>query len=556
MSSNYKQQLLDQINHSHGIDEKIEAIIRLSEFCLKSNELPEAKKYAGMAQDLAAEHKNYGGLINALNLHGLYYYELSQFDNALTYFKEGIDIAENHKMWDFLSTTLNNQAQIYMSLGDNEQALAMYQKVLKYDPDNYRGINNSAITLTRLNQFDKAIPLYEKALKLTREPDKLRSNIICRINLGELYRKIGQIDQSITQLKLAKSQVSQIEELVLPIHIDLQFADTYITGGQTDHALTYLDEANKQAVEIDNHELKLQCFKLYHNYYFKVGDLQKAYEFACQEIEFREKLFNDEIKVKIASITAMHDVERKELELKQMMEQTSKLVSIGVMAGGITHEINQPLNAISVSANSVLYWNRQNPGTLPELFIEELTQISEGAKRIDEIIRHMRSFWVSDLSSKKVVISLKNAITNSLSLLERQLYAHGILVEEYLETDIDIIEGDPVNLEQVIINLLVNAMHSLDEIDQSDKLIKVRLDRDIKDVILSITDNGKGLPVGKEQEVFDPFFSTKDPSSSMGLGLAIVQNLVQNMNGKIRCSNNQERGACFEIRFPAKSEEL
>jgi signal transduction histidine kinase len=272
------------------------------------------------------------------------------------------------------------------------------------------------------------------------------------------------------------------------------------------------------------------------------------------------KLELDEDGDPIKMIGTIQDISiRKEFEiekeaLENHLQKSQKLETIGTLAGGITHEINQPLNAISISANSVLYWHRNNPGVLPKLFIEELQQISKGAKRIDEIIRHMRSLWVADITTKMEYNSPNQIIIDSLSLIKQQLHAHGIIIEQkFTSQDISLF-SDRVSLEQIIINLLINAMHSLDESDQTDKKIIIQTRADKTSCILSISDNGGGLPEGDEMVVFSPFYSTKDPSKSMGLGLAIVKNLVNKMDGSISAVNNKPSGARFIITLPIKDE--
>lgn len=262
----------------------------------------------------------------------------------------------------------------------------------------------------------------------------------------------------------------------------------------------------------------------------------------------------------IEMIGTIQDISiRKEFEieknaLEHHLQKSQKLETIGTLAGGITHEINQPLNAISISANSVLYWHRKNPEVLPELFVEELHQISKATKRIDEIIRHMRSFWVSDSAVKMENNSIKHVMMNALSLMEQQFYAHGIIIEKkFSDQDITIL-SEKVSLDQIIINLLINAMHSLDESGQTNKKVILQTQTKKSSCILSISDNGVGIPEGKEMTVFSPFYSTKDPESSSGLGLAIVKNLVMKMNGSISATNNKSGGARFTVTIPLKEE--
>ena len=257
----------------------------------------------------------------------------------------------------------------------------------------------------------------------------------------------------------------------------------------------------------------------------------------------------------VIDLSKRKKAERERAILEEQLYKSQKMETIGTLAGGITHEINQPLNAISVSANSILYWQRNNPSKLPEIFLDELQQISKGVKRIDEIIRHMRSFWVADHTSQKKPLSLNEVVRDALSLIEQQSAAHGITIEKnFSDQEISIL-SERVSLEQIVINLVINAMHSLDESGHSDKKIIIETGIEESFCYLSVSDNGTGLPEGDENKVFSPFYSTKDPENSMGLGLAIVKNMVLKMEGSISAANKRPHGAIFTITFQDTGDE-
>ncbi len=254
-------------------------------------------------------------------------------------------------------------------------------------------------------------------------------------------------------------------------------------------------------------------------------------------------------------LQARLQAEKKQAEMIQVVEKTSRLASIGVMAAGITHEINQPLNAIKVTADSVLFWEKRNQGVLPELFVNKISKISTGASRIDEIIQHMRSFWVSPKESPEKIIDLEFVIKNGLTLISSQLSSHGIKPKMQAAGKNFLVRGNPLHLEQVAINLLVNAMHSIDtksqnENEKQSKTICIKLEKQRKNVIFEVLDNGIGIPNGSEDKLYDPFFSTKKPGEGMGLGLAIVKKFIDSVGGTIDAYNNEMGGATFRVEIP------
>ncbi len=247
---------------------------------------------------------------------------------------------------------------------------------------------------------------------------------------------------------------------------------------------------------------------------------------------------------------ALLEAERKRTEAARIAEKASRLASIGVMAGGITHEINQPLNAIKLTSDSILLWIKNKKVGIPQRFIEYLGNISSHVERIDKIIKYMRNFWVTPTRISKDIFDLKEAVNNALSLVESQLHSHGISMELELDSDQLPIRGNHIHLEQVVINLVVNSMNALDETNREDKKIKIITRRSGKNAFLEIQDNGTGFPEKDTSKLFDPFYSTKKSGEGMGLGLAIVKTFVDELGGSSNAANNKTLGATFTVELP------
>lgn len=275
----------------------------------------------------------------------------------------------------------------------------------------------------------------------------------------------------------------------------------------------------------------------------------RKYRFHLEEmIESRTKEFK-------VQFDARMEAEKKHSEAVQLAEQSARLASIGVMAAGITHEINQPLNAIKVTADSIQYWQKRNPGILPDSFIEQLKNISKSVYRIVEIIQHMRTFWIQPDAPKISRINLNQAVKNALSLTRQQLNAHNITYKFESEFNPIPVKGNLIHFEQIVLNLISNAIHSLDETARGGKLIRLSTATENGFALLIITDNGVGLPVDNIERLLNPFFSTRNGGEGMGLGLAIVKNYIDKYEGEITAQNNRNGGATFTIRFPLKETE-
>jgi C4-dicarboxylate-specific signal transduction histidine kinase len=167
-----------------------------------------------------------------------------------------------------------------------------------------------------------------------------------------------------------------------------------------------------------------------------------------------------------------------------------------------------------------------------------------------EIIEHMRTFWVRPGSQEISDVNVNQAIKNALSLTRQQLHAHGINEVIKMDTDPLPVKGNIVNIEQIIVNLVVNAIHALDEKREKDKKIEITTFVDESFAVVVVRDNGPGLPTEDHNKLFDPFFSTHNNGEGMGLGLAIVKRYVDKYGGSVTAANHTEGGARFTLKFP------
>ena len=244
------------------------------------------------------------------------------------------------------------------------------------------------------------------------------------------------------------------------------------------------------------------------------------------------------------------EAEKKRLEAAQLAAQAARLASIGVIAAGITHEINQPLSAIQVHANTLLYLIEEKKYVLPEPFNKIFYEISEGTKRINHIIEHMRSFWLSPSAEPIEEMDLNAAVQSALSLTSRRALSHSIKLNVNLASEKIPIKANKLQVEQIVLNLVTNAIQALNKKSTSKKQILIKTETSDGQSVLTIQDNGVGLPTEKYEDLFNPFYSTKKSGEGMGLGLAIVKMFVDRFKGKIEAATNHDGGATFVVRFP------
>ncbi len=249
----------------------------------------------------------------------------------------------------------------------------------------------------------------------------------------------------------------------------------------------------------------------------------------------------------ISERVKMREERRK---LQEQSARAQRYATLSAMSAGFAHEIRQPLNSIKILTDGILYWHKRGRPLDNDKIIENLQKVSAQVTRIDEIIKYMRSFARAEHMAKNEPCSLNDAVGSAMGMLSRQFSSHGIAVDIELLQDLPVILGSANRLEEIAINLLVNAMQALDGAGKTEKEITCRTGRAGETVFLEVSDNATGIAEEARDKIFEPFFSTKQAGVGMGLGLPIVQSVVASLNGQIEVGNNEKSGASFKISFP------
>lgn len=274
-----------------------------------------------------------------------------------------------------------------------------------------------------------------------------------------------------------------------------------------------------------------------------------------------------------AIIVAVWDVTER-LEKHAMLIQASKMASLGEMATGIAHELNQPLNVIRLGCDYLAKRTRGGNSVSAEEVANIHKEFTAGVERATRLINHLRQFGRKP-EETMCPIDINSPIRKVYMLLGTQLEAHGIRWTLELEENLPKIMGDENRIEQVVINLVLNSRDAI--IDHQRNLkkkckgsseasaeqtsqvskemsLKIRTFSEGGFVFMTVSDTGPGIPPALRTKVFEPFFTTKAPGEGTGLGLSITYTIVREHGGTIHlCSESS--GACFKMAFPALSVE-
>ncbi|MCL7931437.1 ATP-binding protein [Halomonas sp. ATCHA] len=238
---------------------------------------------------------------------------------------------------------------------------------------------------------------------------------------------------------------------------------------------------------------------------------------------------------------------RAEASLRQTQDeliQAAKLAVLGQLAAGINHELNQPLAAIRAygeNARRFIELSRVDQADA------NLAQIIELTDRMAEISAQLRQFSRKS-SEHQETISVQSCVEYALRLFHSRLRADQISVEQHIPRETLWVKGDLVRLEQVIVNLISNALQAMKETPIPTLMVMVKTDA--CHASIHIVDNGSGIDEAHFDQIFEPFFTTKAPGSGLGLGLSISSRIMEDLGGKLYAYNRDEGGAEFSLTLP------
>jgi PAS domain S-box-containing protein len=253
----------------------------------------------------------------------------------------------------------------------------------------------------------------------------------------------------------------------------------------------------------------------------------------------------------LASIVDITERRQNELELaRQRNELThlSRVALLGELSVSLAHELNQPLTAILSNAQAaqlLLVQGATDPGELPEI----LSEIAHESKRAGEVIRRLRVLLKKG-EIHRAPLDMNEIVDTVLKLIRSDLINQHVAVEVELAPDLPLVDGDEVQLQQVLLNLVVNACDAMAKIEAIDRGLIIGTElAGGNSVRVSVADRGCGIPPEKIERIFEPFFTTKEIGT--GLGLAVCRTIISAHGGELWAVNNAKRGATFQFKLPA-----
>ena len=247
-------------------------------------------------------------------------------------------------------------------------------------------------------------------------------------------------------------------------------------------------------------------------------------------------------------ITRRKQAELEAAHQRKEMAHLSRVTTLGELSGSIAHELNLPLSAILSNAQAAQRVLANGDADIAELR-EILNEIVSEDKRASEVIRRLR-LWLKKGEVQQHSLRINKVVRDVLKLIRSDLINQKVTVECELARNLPTVTGDPVQLQQVLLNLVVNACDAMTGCNTSERrlLIRTGIENGSGSVIVSVTDQGSSIPEEKMEQIFEPFFTTK--TKGMGLGLSVCRSIITAHRGKLCATNNTDRGATFHFSLP------
>jgi PAS domain S-box-containing protein len=250
----------------------------------------------------------------------------------------------------------------------------------------------------------------------------------------------------------------------------------------------------------------------------------------------------------IGNVVARQRAELREDQLRSELAHATRLTTLGELSSALAHELNQPLAAILSNAQAAVRFLGADEMDKQEI-CEILDDIIRDDKRAGNVIHNLRGM-ITKRPALREACSLNEVVGEVIALMRSEIIEAQVDIRPQLSPQLPLVAADRVELQQILVNLLVNALHALEGAPEENRLIEVETRLDESFVVVTVRDRGRGIPAERLPLIFDSFVSTKE--NGLGLGLSICRRIIEGNAGSIEARNNDDgRGATLRFRLPA-----
>jgi PAS domain S-box-containing protein len=269
-------------------------------------------------------------------------------------------------------------------------------------------------------------------------------------------------------------------------------------------------------------------------------------ELAASRVRIADEPF---MLVSVTDISERKRMERESAMRRDELLHLSRVALLAELSGSLAHELNQPLTAILSNAQAGLRFLALSPPDLDEVS-QSLVNVVENDKRAGEVIRRLRAMLRKEPADYRE-LDVNEVVQDVLRIIRSDLLNRNIELVLDLGTDLPTVDGDRVQLQQVLMNLLVNGADAMQGMAKGRKLVVQTRRHERDEAMIAVSDVGPGIPEGDLERIFSPFVTSK--TDGLGLGLAICTTIIQSHGGKLWASNNPDGGATLRISLPVRA---
>jgi signal transduction histidine kinase len=244
---------------------------------------------------------------------------------------------------------------------------------------------------------------------------------------------------------------------------------------------------------------------------------------------------------------ALRDAERRNLDAQMQLAHANRIATMGQLAASLAHEVSHPIGATLINAGTAQRWLAASPPNLDSAR-RSIDRIATDSRRATDIVGR-----IHDLAKKapahSEILEINEVALEIIGLMRSEMSTNGVLLQTRLTNDLPTIWGDRVQLQQVILNLMMNAVEAISEVTDGSRELLISTDTDeAGGVMVTVSDSGSGLPHANSERVFEAFYTTK--ASGLGMGLSICRSIVEAHGGRLWAAPNEPRGAVFRMVLP------
>jgi len=266
----------------------------------------------------------------------------------------------------------------------------------------------------------------------------------------------------------------------------------------------------------------------------------------------RDAFGNLEMVGSVIDVTAARRAEEELHQAQAQLMHVARVTTLGELTASIAHEVNQPLAGVVSSGNACVNWLASQPPNI-EKAMQSVDRIVRDAKRASEVVGRVR-----DLAKKaplqKIRLNINQTIQETIVLARREIEQNRVSLRTHLSSDLPLVWADRIQLQQVILNLIINAIEAMNALSDEPRDLHVSTKRDdSNDVVLTVRDSGAGLDPRELENIFEAFYTTK--RGGLGMGLAVSRSIIEGHGGRLWATPNEPRGAAFHLTLPIGRQE-